>query len=95
MAYPFVCVYLAITLDMKLEGIALCSLALNALTLLLMVLLTWLDKETRQACYWPSRSSCRDLESYLAIGGPNMFQQMLDMLSYEILTLSAGLLGVT
>lgn len=45
-AYPFLCYYLAITLDMKLQGIAFCSISLNALTLLIMIILTWMDSET-------------------------------------------------
>lgn len=31
----------------------------------------------------------------MSVGGPNILQQMLDMLSYEILTLTTGLIGVT
>lgn len=93
--YPFLCFYLAITLDMRLQGIALCSITLNALTLLLMLILTWMDSETYETCFWPDSSSFSDFHSYMSVGGPNILQQMLDMLSYEILTLTAGLIGVT
>jgi len=93
--FPFLCYYLAIYLDWKLVGIAVTSIALNGFTFLFNVFLTWYDPDTSETCIWPDRTSFRDFDSYLAIGLPNMISQAFDMLSYEVLTLSSGLIGVT
>jgi Na+-driven multidrug efflux pump len=45
--YPFLCFHLAITLDMKMKGMALCSITMNFSTLVIMLMMSYCDPETR------------------------------------------------
>ena len=92
--YPFLCWHLAIELKMGMVGMAICSNIMNLATLLLMILMSYFDKEIQESMLLPDRSSVTDLQRYLSIGAPNILQTTMDNLSYEVLTLSSGLMGV-
>lgn len=47
--FPYLGFYLSVTLDMKIQGIALASFVSNFVTLLIMNIFFWFDKEMRPA----------------------------------------------
>lgn len=92
--HPFWCWYLAITLDMKITGIALAGLICHLTTFFIMSFFFWLDKDVEEACTLPDKRALQDLKAYMAIGAPGVLMLALDLWAYDLMTLTAGSIGV-
>lgn len=93
--YPFICYLLAIEMDLGINGIAICSIAMNLLNCIILWTLSWMDEEASVSMKLPDESSFTDFGLYFWVGFPNIIIQQCNMLSQEINTIVSGTISVT
>lgn len=92
--HPMWCNYFAVEKDMKITGIATAGLLTHSTTLLFMLIFQFLDREMRQTWIKLDMNVFNDLGTYLRIGLPFVIILVLDFWSYDLMTLTSGVIGV-
>ena len=92
--HPLWCHIFVKTMDMRLYGIAYAGLITNSLNLMLIIIFISFDHEMKEAIVAPDRRVFLDLKLYLSHQIPNTINLIIDLGSWEQMTLISGYFGI-